>query len=52
MDNYLFLKGRGLTKRKKFISQGEIRYGEETSASLDRFFPYPRGGFEPELFNY
>jgi len=64
MDNYLFLKGRGLTKRKKFISRacdwiwlgnlsipsfGLLRkqplswligYGEETSPSLNRFFPF------------
>jgi len=26
MDNYLSLLGRGLTKRKKFISRGEIGY--------------------------
>ena len=52
MDNYLSLKGRGLTKRKKFISQGEIGYGWVTHPSLDRFFPLYWGGFQPELFNY
>ncbi len=67
MDNDLYLKGRGLTKRKKFISQGEIGYAvseaalqeRETSAShptecsaFRPLFPLKRGGFKPELFNY
>ena len=74
MDNYLSLLGRGLAKRKKFISQGEIGYAvseaalqeRETSAShpagnfpygmlsqtlTTAFFPFPRGGFKPELSN-
>jgi len=48
MDNYLSLKERGLTKRKKFISQREIGYGEvslpshpsDCSANDDSFFPF------------
>ena len=58
MDNYLSLLGRGLTKRKKFISLGRLDMARqprhpiltECSAN-DRFFPLKGEANKAELFN-
>ncbi|MDJ0516267.1 MAG: hypothetical protein QNJ74_08385 [Trichodesmium sp. MO_231.B1] len=38
-----------MTNRKNFFFSWSIGYGEETSPSLDRFFPLKRGGFRPQF---
>jgi len=52
MDSYLSLKGRGLTKRKKFISRARDRIWSGNPSIQGPLFTLERGNFQPGLFNY
>ena len=51
MDNYLSLLGRGLAKRKKFISLGRLDMARKPRHPSTAF-SLERGGLKPELSNY
>ena len=53
MDNYLSLLVRErIEPKEKIYFSWSIGYGEETSPSLDRFFPLKEEANQTQLFNY